>query len=184
MKLFLAALWQRLCVHEYLSVLLRIIGVCGTPMYSTRPVLSFKRKTYTWRSRKSSYFWFTQWEYPDKAKEKHMKSTWKAYKKRMKSVWKAYKKRMKRARKAYKKRMKSVWKGIVTLCFQKLTSWAVWIANLYDVITSRCNVMPWCNVKSWYHVHGDRCLQTPIVSDYQFNLFQVLVGIFAWLKLI
>ena len=35
---------------------------------------SFERKTYTWWSRKSSYFWFTQWEYPNKAKEKHMKS--------------------------------------------------------------------------------------------------------------
>ena len=27
---------------------------------------------------KAPHFWFTQWEYPDKAKEKHMKSTWKA----------------------------------------------------------------------------------------------------------
>ena len=40
---------------------------------------SLKRKTCTWWSRKISYFWFTQWEYPDKAKEKHMKSAWKAY---------------------------------------------------------------------------------------------------------
>ena len=42
---------------------------------------SFERKTYTWWSRKSSYFWFTQWKYPDKAKEKHMKSVRKAHEK-------------------------------------------------------------------------------------------------------
>ena len=40
---------------------------------------------YTWWSRKRSYFWFTQWENLDKAKEKHMKSVWK----HTKSAWKA-----------------------------------------------------------------------------------------------
>ena len=27
----------------------------------------------------------------------------------------------------------------------------------------------WCNVTSWRHVHGDGCLQTPVVYDYPFN---------------
>ena len=26
------------------------------------------------------------------------------------------------------------------------------------------------NITSWHHIHGDGCLQTPIISDYQFNL--------------
>ena len=29
--------------------------------------------------------------------------------------------------------------------------------------------MLWCNVTSWCHVHGDGCLQTPVVYDYLFN---------------
>ena len=56
-----------------------------------------------------------------------------------------------------------------TACFQKLTSWAIWITNFYDVISSRCNVTPCCNITSWRHIPRDGCLQTPIISDYQFN---------------
>ena len=72
---------------------------------------SFERKTFTWWSHKSSCFWFMQWKYPDKAKEKRMKSTWKAYEKlhekRTKSTWKVYKKCMKSIWKAHEKRIKS-----------------------------------------------------------------------------
>ena len=42
-------------------------------------------------------------------------------------------------------------------------SWAIWTANYYDIIVL------WCNVTSWHHIHGDWCLQTPIISDYEFN---------------
>ena len=56
-----------------------------------------------------------------------------------------------------------------TAGFLKLTSWAVWIVNFYEIIGSRGNVLSCCNVMSWRHIHGDGCLQTPIISDYQFN---------------
>ena len=49
-------------------------------------------------------------------------------------------------------------------------SWGVWIATFYDIIVSQHNIMSWCNVMSWHHIHGDRCLQIPVISDYQFNL--------------
>ena len=45
------------------------------------PYWPFERKTYTWWSHKSSYFWFTQCEYPNKAKEKHMNSIRKVHEK-------------------------------------------------------------------------------------------------------
>ena len=44
-----------------------------------------------------------------------------------------------------------------------MTSWAVWIASFYDIIASQRSIT------SWRYIHGDGCLQTPIISDYQFN---------------
>ena len=63
-------------------------------------------------------FWFTQWEYPDKTKEKHTKSTWKAYEKRMKSV----------------RFLKDHLQGIVTLCF--LWLYAQKFHQIYFVVFS------------------------------------------------
>ena len=37
------------------------------------------------------------------------------------------------------------------------------------VLQRRNVIMLWCNVTSWRHVHGDGCLQTPVVYDYPFN---------------
>ena len=59
----------------------------------------------------------------------------------------------------------------VGACFQKLMSWAEWIANFHDVIASQWNVM------SWRHIHGDGCFQTPIISDYQFNFILWLTSL-------
>ena len=84
--------------------------------------LVFERKTYTWWWCKSSYFWFTQWEYPNKAKEKHMKSAWKAYKKCMKSVWKVP-----------LFTTKDHLQGIETLCLFLLSSAMTCLAN-YNLI--------------------------------------------------
>ena len=39
-------------------------------------------------------------------------------------------------------------------------------------VSQRHNViMLWRNITSWRHVHGDGCLQTPVVYDYSFYLW-------------
>ena len=111
---------------------------CNGGLTICTTVWSFEKKTYTWWSRKGSYFWFTQWEYPDKAKEKHMKSAWKAYEKCMKSVWKVP-----------LFTTKDHLQGIVTLCF-------------YSVLSTPQNVhhkiirMRWCMVPEMVQINCTR----------------------------
>ena len=47
-------------------------------------------------------------------------------------------------------------------------------------VSKRRNVIAlWHNVTSWRHIHGDGCLQTPVVYDYPFNLL-VATPCFTW----
>ena len=42
-------------------------------------------------------------------------------------------------------------------------------------VSQRCNVTTlWRNITSWRHVHGDGCLQTPVVYDHPFNFSFIL----------
>ena len=45
-------------------------------------------------------------------------------------------------------------------------------------VSQRHNVITlWCNITSWRHVHGDGCLQTPVVYDYPFNCVLCFPGV-------